>query len=56
MSYSFKGDIGNSKYQTSLLNGDKHSVIDILVLEIRPFCLNTLKMFLTRRDKKLSFL
>ena len=27
----FKGDSGNNKYQTSLLNGDTHSVIDILL-------------------------
>ena len=27
----FKGDSGNNKYQTSLLNGDIHSVIDILL-------------------------
>lgn len=26
----FKGDSGNIKYQTSLLNGSKHSIIDIL--------------------------
>ena len=52
----FKGDSGNIKYQTSLLNGSKHFIIDILPTRDKNFYLATLKEFLTRRNKVLSFL
>ena len=37
MSYSFKGDRVSFKYETSLLDGDKHSFIDILPTRDKNF-------------------
>ena len=39
----FKGDSGNIKYQTSRLNGDKHSFIDTLPTMDKKFLFNYLK-------------
>lgn len=39
----FKGDSGGFKYQTSLLNGDKHSIIYILPNRDKNFLFNYFK-------------
>ena len=39
----FKGDSGGFKYQTSLLNGDKHSIIDILPTRDKNFLFSYFK-------------
>nr|WP_083635589.1 transposase [Peptoniphilus porci] len=51
----FKGDSGNIKYQTSLLNGDKHSVIDILPTRDKNFLFKYFKKVPNKERQEVKF-
>ena len=51
----FKGDSGGFKYQTSLLNGDKHSIIDILPNRDKDFLFNYFKKVPDKERQEVKF-
>lgn len=51
----FKGDSGNIKYQTSLLNGSKHSIIDILPTRDKNFLFSYFKSVPSKERQSVKF-
>ena len=51
----FKGDSGGFKYQTSLLNGSKHSIIDILPNRDKDFLFNYFKKVPDKERQEVKF-
>ena len=51
----FKGDSGGFKYQTSLLNGDKHSIIDILPNRDKNYLFNYFKKVPSKERQEVKF-
>ena len=51
----FKGDSGGFKYQTSLLNGSKHSIIDILPTRDKNFLFSYFKSVPTKEIQSVKF-
>ena len=51
----FKGDSGGFKYQTSLLNGDKHSIIDILPNRDKNYLFNYFKKVPDKERQEVKF-
>lgn len=51
----FKGDSGNNKYQTSLLNGDTHNIIDILHSRSKNFLFEYFKKISTKEKMNVRF-
>ena len=51
----FKGDSGGFKYQTSLLNGSKHSIIDILPTRDKDFLFNYFKKVPDKERQEVKF-
>ena len=51
----FKGDSGNIKYQTSFLNGSKHSIIDILPIRDKNFLFCYFKSIPSKERQSVKF-
>lgn len=51
----FKGDSGAFKYQTSLLNGEKHSIIDILPTRDKNFLFNYFRKIPNKERQGVKF-
>ncbi len=51
----FKGDSGNIKYQTSLLNGSKHSIIDILPTRDKNFLFSYFERISNKEKQGVKF-
>lgn len=53
--YEFKGDSGNIKYHTSLLDGSNHSIIDILPARNKNFLFSYFRRIFNKNRQGVKF-